>query len=47
MVSLRAHQPDAPGFVTELQGGWFSLTGGRLSEDNYSDARHYNAISLM
>jgi hypothetical protein len=47
MMSLRAKQPDAPGFVTELQGGWFSLVGGQLSEDNYSDARHYNAISLM
>jgi hypothetical protein len=47
MMSLRARQPDAPGFVTELQGGWFSLVGGQLSEDNYSDARHYNAISLM
>ena len=47
MVSLRAKQPDAPGFVTELQGGWFALVGDRLSEDNYSDSRHYNAISLM
>jgi hypothetical protein len=47
MMSLRAKQPDAPGFVTELQGGWFALVGDRLSEDNYSDARHYNAISLM
>ncbi len=47
MVSLRARQPDAPGFVTELQGGWFALVGDRLSEDHYSDARHYNAISLM
>ena len=25
MMSLRAKQPDAPGFVTELQGGWFAL----------------------
>lgn len=47
MNALRARQPDAPGFVTELQGGWFALVGDRLSEDNYSDARHYNAISLM
>ncbi len=47
MMSLRAKQPDAPGFVTELQGGWFALVGDRLSEENYSDARHYNAISLM
>jgi len=47
MVSLRATQPDAPGMVTELQGGWFSLVGGSLAEEHYSDARHYNAISLM
>jgi beta-xylosidase len=47
MVDLRSKQPDSPGFVTELQGGWFSLVTGRLSEDNYSDARHYKAINLM
>lgn len=47
MVSLRQSQPDAPGFVTELQGGWFSLVNGKLSEDNYSDVRHFNALALM
>jgi hypothetical protein len=47
MVSLRAQQPKAPAFVTELQGGWFSLVGDRLSEENYSDARHFNAIHWM
>jgi hypothetical protein len=47
MMSLRAKQPDAPGFVTELQGGWFALVNERLSEEHFSDARHYNAISLM
>ena len=47
MMSLRAEQSNAPGFVTELQGGWFSGTGGMLSEDHYSDSRHYKAISLM
>ncbi|RED23444.1 beta-xylosidase [Flavobacterium cutihirudinis] len=47
MTDLRNKQPDSPGFVTELQGGWFSLVTGRLSEDNYSDARHYKAINLM
>lgn len=40
-------QPDAPGFVTELQGGWFSLVTGTLSEEHYSDARHFKAIGLM
>lgn len=47
MADLRKSQPDAPGFVTELQGGWFSLVNGGLSEDHYSDERHLNAISLM
>lgn len=47
MVALKSRQPDAPGFVTELQGGWFSLVTGTLSEDHYSDARHFKAIGLM
>jgi hypothetical protein len=47
MVSLRTQQPMAPAYVTELQGGWFSLVGERLSEENYSDARHSNAIHWM
>lgn len=47
MMSLRQRQPDAPGFVTELQGGWFSTVAGSLSEDHHSDARHFNAIHWM
>ena len=47
MSDLRRSQPDAPGFVTELQGGWFSLVTGTLSEDHYSDERHFKAIGLM
>ncbi|GLH72637.1 beta-galactosidase [Geothrix limicola] len=47
MADLRRRQSDAPGFVTELQGGWFSLVGGRLSEEHYSDERHFQAIALM
>ena len=47
MMNLKKEQPDAPGFVTELQGGWFSLVTGRLSEDHYSDARHFKAVGLM
>jgi hypothetical protein len=47
MESMRAIQQDAPGFVTELQGGWFSLTGGSLSDEHHSDARHYHAIQMM
>lgn len=47
MVDLRKKQSDAPGFVTELQGGWFSTVTGTLSEEHYSDARHFKAIGLM
>ena len=47
MSDLRRAQPDAPGFVTELQGGWFSLVTGSLSEDHYSDERHFKAVGLM
>lgn len=47
MADLRRAQPDAPGYVTELQGGWFSLVTGRLSEEHYSDDRHFKALGLM
>lgn len=47
MAGLRHQQPDAPGFVTELQGGWFSTIGGGLSQDHSSDYRHFNAIHWM
>ncbi len=47
MATLKHKQPDAPGMVTELQGGWFSTIGGGLSEDHYSDAKHYQAINIM
>ncbi|WP_316749355.1 beta-galactosidase [Pedobacter gandavensis] len=47
MYDLRKKQSNAPGFVTELQGGWFSLVTGTLSEEHYSDARHFKAIGLM
>ncbi|MGH8022847.1 MAG: beta-galactosidase [Limisphaerales bacterium] len=30
---LRREQPDAPLGTTELQGGWFSQVGGKLSQD--------------
>jgi hypothetical protein len=33
LAKLRAEQPDAPMGVTELQGGWFSEFGGKLSVD--------------
>jgi len=44
---LKREQPDAPAFVAELQGGWFSTVGGRLSEDSYLDGRHARGIALM
>lgn len=47
MADLKRSQKDAPGFVTELQGGWFSLVTGGLSEGHYSDDRHFKALGLM
>jgi hypothetical protein len=47
MTTLKHKQPDAPGMVTELQGGWFATIGGALSEDSHSDAKHYQAINIM
>lgn len=44
---LKRQQPDAPAFVCELQGGWFSTVGGRLSEDSYLDGRHARGMALM
>ncbi|MES2775081.1 MAG: beta-galactosidase [Bacteroidota bacterium] len=47
MSSLKRRQPNAPGFVTELQGGWFSTVAGRLSEENESNDKHFYAIGMM
>lgn len=47
MEGLKQQQPDAPGFVTELQGGWFSTVGGTLSEDHYSNDKHFYALAMM
>lgn len=33
LAKLRAEEPSSPGGVTELQGGWFSKFGGKLSVD--------------
>lgn len=44
---LKMQQPDAPAFVCELQGGWFSTVGGGLSEDSYLDGRHARGMALM
>lgn len=47
LESLKQEQPDAPAFVCELQGGWFSTVGGGLSEDSYLDGRHARGMALM
>jgi hypothetical protein len=44
---LKREQSDAPAFVSELQGGWFSTVGGKLSEDSYLDGRHARGMALM
>lgn len=44
---LKRQQPNAPAFVCELQGGWFSTVGGGLSEDSYLDGRHARGMALM
>lgn len=44
---LKMQQLDAPAFVCELQGGWFSTVGGGLSEDSYLDGRHARGMALM
>jgi hypothetical protein len=45
---LRREQPDAPLMTTELQGGWFSQVGGKLSEDQEGvTASQINNLSLF
>jgi hypothetical protein len=47
IARLRAEQPDAPLMTTELQGGWFSQVGGKLSEDQDGiDAAQINNLTL-
>jgi hypothetical protein len=47
IAKLRAEQPDAPLMTTELQGGWFSNVGGKLSEDQDGlTAAQINNITL-
>lgn len=47
LEDLKKLQPNAPAFVCELQGGWFSTVGGGLSEDSYLDGRHARGMALM
>ncbi len=45
---LRKEQPDAPLATTELQGGWFSQVGGKLSEDQEGvTASQINNLTLL
>ena len=45
---LRQEQPDAPLMTTEMQGGWFSQVGGKLSEDQDGlTASQINALTLL
>jgi hypothetical protein len=47
IARLRAQQTDAPLMTTELQGGWFSQVGGKLSEDQEGvTAAQINNITL-
>ncbi len=46
LTQLRSEQPDAPMGVTELQGGWFSEFGGKLSVDQPGvDGAQLNMLS--
>jgi len=46
LAKLRQQQPDAPLGITELQGGWFSQFGGKLSVDqNGVDGAQLSALS--
>jgi len=48
VLKEKAAQPNAPGMVPELQGGWFSQIGGILSEDQEGvTASQINAVTLM
>ena len=47
LEDLKRQQPNAPAFVCELQGGWFSTVGGGLSEDYHLDGRHARGMALM
>ena len=45
---LGREQPDAPLMTTELQGGWFSQVGGKLSEEQEGvDAAQINNLTLF
>ena len=48
VIKAKTSQPNAPGMVPELQGGWFAQIGGMLSEDQDGvTASEINAVTLM
>jgi hypothetical protein len=48
LPKLRVEQPDAPLMTTELQGGWFSQVGGKLSENQEGiTAEQINNLTLL
>lgn len=47
LINLRSQQPHAPVMLSELQGGWFSQVGGRLSEDSGLNAAQITHIALL
>jgi hypothetical protein len=48
VMKAKSEQPNAPGMVPELQGGWFAQLGGILSEDQDGvTASEINAVTLM
>ena len=47
LTRLETYQPDRPRLVTELQGGWFSDVGRRLSQDMGFTAAQINHVTLL
>src|SRR5438067_337736 len=47
LAQLREYQPDKFGMITELQGGWFSNVGGKLSAEQGFGPDQINHITLL
>ncbi len=44
---LERYQPEKPRMITELQGGWFSEVGNKLSEDMGYTPEHITHVTLL
>jgi hypothetical protein len=44
---LKTYQPEKPRMITELQGGWFSENGNRLSGDQGFTAQQITHVTLL